>query len=169
MGVGVKKPNSNFFLVVNYVNKHVEYINFRKIFSNTDVSAASPFKSDNISAPSISYHYPKTIRSKVLNYKEAYDEYCDPNTLSCDCNSSAYQGHLFIAVVVKSRNLQFSATNREIGVFPRRTAKSTIFRDKSRYNLFSATDREISCLCKLKFRSLKLDQTLYNLTKRYKT
>ena len=32
MGVGVKKPKSNFFLVVNYVNKHVEYINFRKIF-----------------------------------------------------------------------------------------------------------------------------------------
>ena len=91
MGVGVKKPKSNFFLVVNYVNKHVEYINFRKIFSNSDVSAASPFKSDNISAPSISYHYPKTIRSKVLNYKEAYDNYCDPNTLSCDCNSSAYR------------------------------------------------------------------------------
>ena len=77
------------------------------------------------------------------------------------------QGHLFVAVVWKSRNLQFSATNREIGVFPRRTAKSTIFRDKSRYNLFSATDREISCLCKLKFRSLDLFQR--NLTKRYKT
>ena len=61
---------------------------------------------------------------------------------------------------------KFSATNREIGVFPRRTAKSTIFRDKSRYNLFSATDREISCLCKLKFRSLDLFQR--NLTKRYK-
>ena len=86
MGVGVKKPKSNFFLVVNYVNKHVEYINFRKIFSNSDVSAASPFKSDNISVPSISYHYPKTIRSKVLNYKEAYDIYCDPNTLSCKIN-----------------------------------------------------------------------------------
>ena len=84
-------------------------------------------------------------------------------------HTAILQGHLFIAVVGKSRNLQFSATNREIGVFPRRTAKSTIFRDKSRYNLFSATDREISCLCKLKFRSLKLDQTLYNLTKRYKT
>ena len=83
--------------------------------------------------------------------------------------STPQQGHLFVAVVWKSRYLQFSATNREIGVFPRRTAKSTIFRDKSRYNLFSATDREISCLCKLKFRSLKLDQTLYNLTKRYKT
>ena len=77
-----------------------------------------------------------------------------------------YQGHLFVAVVWKSRNLQFSATNREIGVFPRRTAKSTIFRDKSRYNLFSATDHEISCLCKLKFRSLDLFQR--NLTKRYK-
>ena len=54
------------------------------------------------------------------------------------------QGHLFVAVVWKSRYLQFSATNREIGVFPRRTAKSTIFRDKSRYNLFFATDRKIS-------------------------
>ena len=87
MGVGVKKPKSNFFLVVNYVNKHVEYVNFRKIFNNTEVSAASPFKSGNISAPSISYHYPRTIRSKVLNYKEAYDDCCDPNTMSCDCNS----------------------------------------------------------------------------------
>ena len=81
-------------------------------------------------------------------------------------DSATNQGHLFVAVVWKSRYLQFSATNREIGVFPRRTAKSTIFRDKSRYNLFSATDREISCLCKLKFRSLDLFQR--NLTKRYK-
>ena len=33
------------------------------------------------------------------------------------------QGHLFVAVVWKSRNLQFSATNRDIISFPRQIAK----------------------------------------------
>jgi hypothetical protein len=75
MGVGSKKTKSSFFLVVNYVNKHVEYIDFRKIFKDSAVSAASPFKSSNsISAPTISYSYPRTITSKVLNYREAYDD-----------------------------------------------------------------------------------------------
>ena len=95
-------------------------------------------------------------------YMKLWTQYVTYNTTH---DKGRSQGHLFIAVVGKSRNLQFSATNREIGVFPRSTAKSTIFRDKSRYNLFSATDREISCLCKLKFRSLDLCQR--NLTKRY--
>ena len=53
------------------------------------------------------------------------------------------QGHLFIAVVVKSRNLQFSATNREIGVLPRQIAKLSVIRDNSRFTHFPAIDREI--------------------------
>ena len=90
MGLGSKKPKSPFFLVVKYVNKHVEYIDFKKIFKDSAVSVASPFKSNNLSVPSVSYRYPRTIRSKVLNYKEAYDNFCDPNILTCDCASSKF-------------------------------------------------------------------------------
>ena len=105
-------------------------------------------------------------RVKMLFSRERLEVAASPVVEGDMVSDNWGQGHLFVAVVWKSRYLQFSATNREIGVFPRRTAKSTIFRDKSRYNLFSATDREISCLCKLKFRSLDLFQR--NLTKRYK-
>ena len=80
--------------------------------------------------------------------------------------NSTNQGHLFVAVMMKSRNLQFTATNREIGVLPRQIAKLTILRDKSRLNHFPATDREISSPIELKFRSLDVFQS--NLTKRYK-
>ena len=95
---------------------------------------------------------------------------CSSHRTCCGSGAFVCRGGVEIAIFAifrdKSGNRRFSAKNREIGVFPRRTAKSTIFRDKSRYNLFSATDREISCLCKLKFRSLDLFQR--NLTKRYK-
>ena len=52
------------------------------------------------------------------------------------------QGHKFVAVVVKSRNLPFTATNREISRFPRQIVKLAIYRDKSRFLLFPATNRD---------------------------
>ena len=57
MGIGSKKTKSSFFLVVNYVNKHVESINFRKIFKDSDVSVASPFNSVNLSLLSKKNHW----------------------------------------------------------------------------------------------------------------
>ena len=63
------------------------------------------FNSNNLSAPTISYHYPRTIRSRVLNYKEAYDDYSDPNTMSCDCSSSTFMDNHFKHVITGDLSL----------------------------------------------------------------
>ena len=85
------KSKQTFFIVMDYVNKHAEYINFRKIFKIPDVLRASPFKSPNLSKPTISYKYPGTIRSRVLNYKEAYDDKdCDISKMTCDCSNNQF-------------------------------------------------------------------------------
>ena len=65
---------SNSFIVVNYVNIFVEYIDFRKIFKMEQVTKAAPFKSKSHQQPTLSYKYPPTIRSKVLNYKKVFNE-----------------------------------------------------------------------------------------------
>ena len=82
----------------------MESINFRKIFKDSAVSVASPFNSNNLSAPTISYHYSFiTIRSRVLNYKEAYDDYSEPNTMSCDCSSSTFMDNHIHSSMLKDR------------------------------------------------------------------
>ena len=92
MGLACKdSKKSNSFIVVNYVNKFVEYIDFRKIFKMEQVTKAAPFKSKSHQQPTLSYKYPPTIRSKVLNYKKVYNEAnIDSETLKCNCASSRY-------------------------------------------------------------------------------
>ena len=89
MSKSSKKRPSNY-IVVKYVNKFVEYINFRKIFNNHEVQQAAPFKSTNLSVPIISFKYTPTIRSTVLNYKQTYFEILDPSNISCNCTSSKF-------------------------------------------------------------------------------
>ena len=83
------KIHSNF-MVVNYANKYVEYVNFNQIFMSKDILAISPFPNNSLLQPTISYKYPNSIRSKILNYKDVYDSNLDPSTLSCDCSSSRF-------------------------------------------------------------------------------
>ena len=91
MGVSksANKQSSNY-VVVKYVNKFVEYVNFRKIFKNPEVLQAAPFKSTNLSVPIISFKYTPTIRSTILNYKQTYLENTDLSNISCNCTSSNF-------------------------------------------------------------------------------
>ena len=82
---------SDFFIVIDFVNKHVEHIDFRKIFKNSDVHQASPFRSNNLSAPTISYKHPPTIRNKVLNYKDVCNQDTSSAAMTCDCASNAFK------------------------------------------------------------------------------
>ena len=52
------------------------------------------------------------------------------------------QGQKFVAVGAESRFLAFTATNRDIWHMPRQIAIISLFRDKSRFSLFSASDRD---------------------------
>ena len=91
MGIaGKDKTKSNSIFVVDYVNKYIEYVNFRKVFTDIEVQEAAPFSSKHFKCPTVSYKYPPTIRSKVLNYKEAYNANIDPDALNCKCSTSEY-------------------------------------------------------------------------------
>ena len=128
MGVKIKKADSSHFCIIEYVNKFVEHINLKKIFTNPVVFDASPFKSDKLSIPRVSLKYPHTIRSKVLNYREVYsNEECDPSTMICSCNNSSYvdnhhghiiTGDLSIVTNVELRNLLQKGLNYRDQVYP---------------------------------------------------
>ena len=80
-----KKPNKTF-MVVNYVNKLVDKVNLSRLINCKALKAYFPVKSDFYSTPSVSYSYSKTIRSDIVNYKEAL---MDPNygNISCHCSN----------------------------------------------------------------------------------
>ena len=128
MGLGSKpKSNCNTFLVVNYVNKFVEYIDFRKIFRIDSIKKAAPFNSKNHLQPTISYKYPPTIRSKVLNYRKAYEENVESNTMQCNCLNSQFTdthhkhiitGDLSIITNDKLRNILMKGLNYRDQVKP---------------------------------------------------
>ena len=90
MGTRKKLDVSSHFCIVKYVNKCVETINFKKVFNNPIVFNASPFKSVYLSHPRVAFKYLPTIRSKVLNYRAAYEDETDPATMTCGCQNSKF-------------------------------------------------------------------------------
>ena len=85
------------------------------------VSQAAPFKSKYHQQPTLSYKYPPTIRSKVLNFKKKYNEAnINSETLKCNCASSRYTdpthkhvitGELSIISNEKLRNVLMKSLN----------------------------------------------------------
>ena len=70
---------------------------------------------DNRTSQETAGKCPPTIRSKVLNYKEAYNANIDPEVLNCKCSSSEYAdpshkhiitGDLSMIDSLKLRNVQ---------------------------------------------------------------
>ena len=112
MGIDKKKNSSPHFCVVNFVNKFVDQVNFKKIFDSPEVVKASPFKSLYLSKPRIAFKYPSTIRSKVLNYREVYHEEIDVSNINCNCKDSKYidnhHGHVITGdlSIVTNTNLR---------------------------------------------------------------
>ncbi len=97
----VKSKNSGSFLIVEFCNKFVEHIDLRNILKQKDVKSSFPSKSDYFSIPTVSYKYGPTIRSKIVNYRQAHLENLDHKTMSCLCSASvnkmyvdSYHGHV---------------------------------------------------------------------------
>ena len=95
MGTTTKKKNSGSFLVVQYCNKFVEYVNLSKIFKHKNVNNTFPHKSQYFSIPTVSYKYGATIRSKVVNYHQTHLDNLDHTKMTCDCspNNNFVDGH----------------------------------------------------------------------------
>jgi hypothetical protein len=59
------------FVNVLFHNKSMDMINLPSILHNKRVVASVPSYLNNISPPIVSYTYPKTVASKVFNFKQA--------------------------------------------------------------------------------------------------
>ena len=79
------KPSS--FMVIMFANKLVEQVNLSKVLRSKDVSNMFPVKNCQLAYPAISYRWTKSIRSKVLNYKEVI---MDPNYININCHCKNY-------------------------------------------------------------------------------
>ena len=88
--VTAKEANtSKQYLVIKFVNKLVERVKLKEIISCETPRSAFPFNVDvnGFQEPCISYKYSNTIRSEVVNYRQAI---VDEETHPAACNCSSY-------------------------------------------------------------------------------
>ena len=88
------------FVNVLFHNKGMDMINLPSILHNKRVVASVPSYLNNVAPPIVSYTYPKTVASKVFNFKQAIsnlDFELGTVTMSCNCSTSyiyAPAGHI---------------------------------------------------------------------------
>ena len=107
------KKKSKPFLILDHVNKLVEKVNINAILSNQDVKSLFPVKSEYYSVPCVSFRYSKSIRSNIVNYREAI---ADPNHDNIECKCNKYDtkfmdnvhGHILTADmdIIQNKNLR---------------------------------------------------------------
>ena len=89
----VAKMDIKQFLIVEFSNKLVEQINLKQIMKSPQVIEAFPGDSitNSLREPSIAYKYTNTIRSKIVNYKQAI---IDETEQPAICNCSNYPQYI---------------------------------------------------------------------------
>ena len=85
-----KPPKNSNFLVVNYENKFVEDLSINKILCNVNTMKLCPL-SRSAAMPTVSYKYPKTIRSSIVNYRQTHEANLDPQSIQCMCETSSFK------------------------------------------------------------------------------
>ena len=159
MGAQKEKVVSLHFCVVQYVNKFIEHVNFKKIFNSETVFNASPFTSCHLSNPRISFEYPRTIKSKVLNYREVYNSDLDPVTMSCSCQGSKFYDDHHGHIITGDLSLVTDPCLRRL------LQKGLNFRDQappSTKKAFSAIKKAIIRYCKKMARRYCMSIVLFN-------
>ena len=96
-----KIDNCNY-LVLKYTNKFMDCINMNNIMKCSDVSTMFPVDNDKMSHPTVTYQYPQTIRSSIVNYKQTIFDDADKIPTTCSCRNSVHSnyvdenaGHIF--------------------------------------------------------------------------
>ena len=79
----VKKKTSSQFVVIEFANKYLNDINLNKIFNTPSIIAKFPIKNQKYTIPIASFKYTKTVRSKLLNYKQTIFE---DDSSTCNCS-----------------------------------------------------------------------------------
>ena len=97
----VNKPRkcSKSYFVVNYCNKLLDEVKLNHIFNNRDVRSLFPEPKCVWAAPTVTYSYTSSIRSKILNYNRAIRE--NKGHYLCKCSNypssfvDTHHGHIF--------------------------------------------------------------------------
>ena len=87
-------PVERKFITIKFVNKGIDYLNISNILRNKKVmQQIPPYFKDN-EPPIISYRYPKSIASKILNFNHVAKNFdgstFNANNPNCECESSSY-------------------------------------------------------------------------------
>ena len=91
------RSRSEFYMMVNFVNKGIEMINLPRILHLKDVFQSLPFISNTKKKkviPSVNYSYLPPIRSKILNYSKALKEFTIKDDVAfppCNCETSEFK------------------------------------------------------------------------------
>ena len=112
----VKEDNTNKkYFVINFVNKLLEQIKLKEIFSSERITSMFPAtrNTKDVREPCISYKYTNPIRSDVLNYRQALTEE-EMHPSICNCNSydntfiDSHHSHVFTGnlAIVKNNSLR---------------------------------------------------------------
>ena len=99
----VKPKIDNYnYLVLKYTNKYMDCINRNNTMKCSDISTLFPVDNDKMSHPTVTYQYPQTIRSSIVNYKQTIFDDADKMPRTCSCRNSVYSnyvdenaGHIF--------------------------------------------------------------------------
>ena len=87
-------PVEQKFMKINFVNKGIEYLNISNILRNKKVLRQIPPYFKDHEPPTISYKYPKSIATKILNFNQVAKNFdsssFNANVPNCDCESSPF-------------------------------------------------------------------------------
>ena len=92
------------FIVVQYTNKYIEDINLNRIIKDPDNVKLSPL-GGTAATPTVSFKYPNSIRSKIVNYRQTHEANLDHHQLVCDCNNNQFKDEHHQHVVTGNLNI----------------------------------------------------------------
>ena len=112
MVVSYKVNFEGSLFVVNFVNKLVGKVKLKEIISNERSTSAFPGNRDinGFREPYISYKYSNTIRSEVVNYRQAIIEE-ERHPVTCNCSNydntfiDCQHNHVFTGNLNITRNI----------------------------------------------------------------
>ena len=90
------KKELSHFLKIKFVNKGLESMNLKKILKNDQVMDCIPGNFKFRETPVVVYKYSRTIRSRIFNYKEVFEDFNfdrwqqERDNMVCDCENSDF-------------------------------------------------------------------------------
>ena len=102
-----KQQSNRHFMVIEFSNKHMDSINFNRIFKNQHLANLFPAVEDtSMNSPIISFKYTQPIKSKITNYRQVIQEGTNPTECDCHLHDEQYKvnGHIFTGNLGVIRN-----------------------------------------------------------------